>query len=107
VYHFLEDVAGVHWWNAYEETVPRQPSLRVESLDRKGKPAFRCRDIYMLYANDGGRFAARNRLNRDGDARISSEYGGEMATGRRITCTRFTRTSRRSHISRRIPNGSR
>jgi hypothetical protein len=81
VYRFLEDVAGVHWWNAYEESVPRQPALRIESLDRKGRPAFRYRDIYMLYANDGGRFAARNRLNREGDGGISAEYGGEMGYG--------------------------
>ncbi|MCX5759303.1 MAG: DUF4838 domain-containing protein, partial [Candidatus Hydrogenedentes bacterium] len=81
VYRFLEDVIGVHWWNAYEEAVPRQPTLRIEPLDRKGRPTFRCRDIYMLYANDGGRFAARNRLNRDGDSRIAAEYGGEMGYG--------------------------
>ena len=81
VYRFLEDAIGVHWWNAYEEAVPRQSSLRVEPLDRKGRPTFRYRDIYMLYANDGGRFAARNRLNRDGDSRISADYGGEMGYG--------------------------
>ena len=41
----------------------------------------RYRDIYMLYGNDGGRFAARNRLNREGDAGIAAEYGGEMGYG--------------------------
>lgn len=81
VYRFLEDVIGVHWWNAYEESVPRQDTLRIEDLDRTGKPAFRYRDIYMLYANDGGRFAARNRLNRDGDTPILGEYGGTMDYG--------------------------
>lgn len=81
VYRFLEDVAGVHWWNPYEESVPRQSTLQIGALDRNGKPAFRCRDIYMLYGNDGGRFAARNRLNRDGDARIASTYGGAMDYG--------------------------
>jgi hypothetical protein len=30
----------------------------------------------MLYGRDGGRFAARNRLNRDGDAAITTAYGG-------------------------------
>lgn len=81
VYRFLEDVIGVHWWNAYEESVPKQPTLEVTGLDRRGKPVFRYRDIYMLYARDGGRFAARNRLNREGDARISKEYGGGMDYG--------------------------
>ncbi len=81
VYRFLEDVVGVHWWNAYEESVPGRPTLRVDALDRTGTPAFRCRDIYMLYGNDNGRFAARNRLNRDGDSPISGEYGGAMDYG--------------------------
>ncbi len=80
-YRFLEDVVGVHWWNAYEETVPQMATLRIDAIDRTGKPAFRCRDIYMLYGNDGGRFAARNRLNRDGDSRIAGEYGGAMDYG--------------------------
>jgi hypothetical protein len=80
-YRFLEDVVGVHWWNAYEESVPNQATLRVDALERSGHPTFRCRDIYMLYGNDSGRFAARNRLNRDGDSKISGEYGGAMDYG--------------------------
>jgi len=81
VYRFLEDVVGVHWWNPFEETVPRKPMFAVPALDRKGEPRFRYRDIYMLYGGDRGRFAARNRLNRDGDAGIAPEYGGEMGYG--------------------------
>lgn len=81
VYHFLEDVLGVHWWNPYCETVPSKRTLETGRLSRRGKPVFRYRDIYMLYANDGGRFAARNRLNRQGDEGISPEYGGEMGYG--------------------------
>ena len=81
VYHFLEDEVGVHWWNPYEESVPKTADLSVGELDRHGKPAFRYRDIYMLYGGDNGRFAARNRLNRDGDAGIGGEYGGEMGYG--------------------------
>ncbi len=81
VYHFLEDEAGVHWWNPYEESAPKTPDLSIGELDRHGTPAFRYRDIYMLYGGDHGRFAARNRLNRDGDAGIAAEYGGEMGYG--------------------------
>ena len=81
VYRFLEDLVGIHWWNPWEELVPSQPSLTVDPLDRRGQPAFRYRDIYMLYGEDGGRFAARNRLNRQGDAPIAKEYGGEMDYG--------------------------
>ncbi len=80
-YHFLEDVVGVHWWNPWEESVPSRGDLAMRELNLTGKPVFRYRDIYMLYGNDGGRFAARNRLNRDGDAKIAPEYGGCMDYG--------------------------
>jgi len=81
VYRFLEDVVGVHWWNPWEEHVPRARTLTVPLLARRGKPVLRYRDIYMLYGGDRGRCAARNRLNRDGDAGIAAEYGGEMDYG--------------------------
>jgi len=81
VYRFLEDVICVHWWNAYEETVPRQSTLRLDAIDRAGAPVIRYRDIYTLYSNDDGRFAARNRLNRDGDSGISGAYGGDLDYG--------------------------
>lgn len=80
-YHFLEDVLRVHWWNPWEESVPQSPSLAVGPLNLRGKPIFRYRDIYMLYGNDAGRFAAHNRLNREGDAVIDSLYGGSMSYG--------------------------
>jgi len=76
VYHLLEDVLGVHWWNPWEETVPQAKTLAPKITELRGKPVTPYRDIYMLYGNDGGRFAARNRLNRDGDARIQAEFGG-------------------------------
>ncbi len=75
-YHFLEDAVGVHWWNPWEETVPHKAGLDLTGLDLKGTPVLRYRDIYMTYGRDGGRFAARNRLNRNGDRRIVKEYGG-------------------------------
>ena len=80
-YHFLEDVVGVHWWNPFEETVPSKPTLTIGNLDRRGKPVLRYRDIYMLWGNDNGRFAARNRLNRQGDATLTGDYGGSMDYG--------------------------
>lgn len=76
VYHLLEDELGVRWWNPWEETVPQAKTVAVNVSELRGKPVTPYRDIYMLYGNDGGRFAARNRLNRDGDARIKAEYGG-------------------------------
>jgi len=75
-YHFLEDVLGVHWWNPFEESVPQRRTVRIGTLKLQGKPVIPYRDIYMLYGHDRGRFAARNRLNRDGDAPIGAQYGG-------------------------------
>lgn len=76
VYHYLEDVAGVHWWNPWEETVPSRSAPPLPQLNKRGRPAFRYRDIFCSYAYDNGRFAIRNRLNRDGDMPIGVEYGG-------------------------------
>ncbi|MCP4644315.1 MAG: DUF4838 domain-containing protein [bacterium] len=81
VYRFLEETVGVHWWNPLEESVPTRPTLTVGDLDLRGQPAIRYRDIYMLYGHDKGRFAARNRLDRDGDAGIAADYGGERGYG--------------------------
>ena len=80
-YRFLEEVAGVYWWNPWEETVPTPGALAVPQLDKQGQPAFAYRDIYMLYGNDNGRFAIRSRLNRDGDSRVGAEYGGSRNYG--------------------------
>lgn len=79
--HFLEDVIGVHWWSPWAETVPTLPTIEVTDLDLHGQPVIRYRDIYMLYGNDGGAFAARNRLNRQGDARIEGRWGGGLNYG--------------------------
>ena len=81
VYHFLEEILGVHWWNPFEESVPHRTNLRIDSLSMKGKPEFPYRDIYMLFGHDDGRFAARCRLNRDGDAAITERYGGSLNYG--------------------------
>ncbi len=79
--HFLEDVIGVHWWSPWAESVPERPTLEVADLDLQGEPVLQYRDIYMLYGNDRGAFAARNRLNRQGDAKIAGEWGGGMDYG--------------------------
>ena len=86
VYHFLEDVLQVHWWTQQEESIPNYPDgLPLPDLNWRGIPAFRQRDIYRSWNNmepDGGRFAARNRLNRDGDQVIRPEFGGSVTYGK-------------------------
>ena len=90
-YHFLEDVLAVHWWNPWEESVvPKRPELAVGPLNLRGAPVFRYRDIHMLYGNDAGRFAARNRLNRDGVTIIDPRYGGSMSYGPPFTQHTFS-----------------
>ncbi|MBI4471982.1 MAG: DUF4838 domain-containing protein, partial [Acidobacteria bacterium] len=88
VYRFLEDMVGVHWWNPWEETVPKLPALAVPRVNRRGKPTFLYRDVHGIGAfGDGGRFAARNRLNQQGadlaspSELISPEYGGDVPYG--------------------------
>lgn len=81
VYHFLEDVCGVHWWNPWEETVPTQKVLFINTLKKRDQPAFHYRDIYSFYGNDSGRFAARNRVDRQGYAPIDAAYGGSRTYG--------------------------
>jgi len=81
VYNFLEKQAGVRWWNPWEEFVSQNQEIDITALDLRGKPAFSYRDVYATYGEDGGRFAIRNRLNRDGDAPIDARYGGSNDYG--------------------------
>jgi hypothetical protein len=82
VYRFLEDVIGVRWWSPFEEYVPKRSNLEIAALDRRGKPRFNYRDICLLYANDDGRFAARNRINGWGTFRPSgTKYGSGIYYG--------------------------
>ncbi len=81
VSHFLEDVVGIHWWNPWEDFVPALPTINVADLALSGEPAIAYRDIYRTYGYDGGRFAARSRLNRMGDPPIAPEWGGGMNYG--------------------------
>ncbi|MCU0918671.1 MAG: DUF4838 domain-containing protein, partial [Planctomycetes bacterium] len=80
-YRFLEDQIGVRWWNVVEEHVPQRPTLEIPSLDRHGEPRFRYRDIHLLYSNDGGRFAARNRLNGQAFGPLDPALGGGVYYG--------------------------
>jgi hypothetical protein len=73
VYHFLEDDLGVRWWNAFEESVPQRPTLRIAELDRRGHPAFVQRDLSG--ADGGAEFLVRNRVN-GASNRISWSFGG-------------------------------
>lgn len=73
VYRFLEDDLGVRWWNAFEESVPRHPTLRIAEIERRGHPAFEQRDLSG--ADGTADFLVRNQVN-GASSRISWNYGG-------------------------------
>ena len=76
VYHYLEDVAGVHWLTPVSAHVPAHQELPRPAADLRGKPAMPYRDIYDVPGADGQRFLARNRMNVS-----STEYGGGKVFG--------------------------
>ena len=50
-------------------------------MDHRGEPRFRYRDIHLLYSNDGGLFAGRNRLNGHGFGSLDASLGGGVYYG--------------------------
>lgn len=78
VYRFLEGEVGVHWWNAFEEHVPKKRELSVDPQNLHGEPAFEYRDSHVI---DGERvFCARSRLNGRSTG-IPARFGGRIAVG--------------------------
>lgn len=82
-YNFLEKYIGVRWWNPFDEYVPAAKNINLSEVNDSGKPEIMIRDIYRnpKYPDDKGRWAARNRINIDGESRISQEYGGDFYYG--------------------------
>lgn len=74
VYHFLEDIVGVRWWNQWEEYVPSSSTIQISAvLDIRGKPAFSYRKIYEGIKGST-LFYVHNRLN--AAQSTASTYGG-------------------------------
>ena len=93
VSHFLEDFVGVRFWNDNETDVPESKPLALPELNATGRPAFRYRDIYRCGdpAKATPRLAVMRRLNRNGDAHIPQEWGGEFTYGPPYHCHTFDR----------------
>ena len=89
VSHFLEDECGVRWWKDDDEDVPAAKPLAFAALDRRGKPHTLCRDIYRGWG--GRRFAALARLNGNGEAKLTKEYGGGFTYGPPYHCHTWDR----------------
>jgi hypothetical protein len=63
VYHLLEDVLGVRWWNYWEESVPTGNAIVPADYYDSGVPAMEYRDVFLWPLQPKNRFAVRNRLN--------------------------------------------
>ena len=93
VSHFLEDFVGVRFWNDEETDVPEMKPLTLPALNMTGRPVFRYRDIYRCGdpVKATPRFAIMRRLNRNGDAHVPQEWGGEFTYGPPYHCHTFDR----------------
>ena len=81
VYHLLEDVLGVRWWNPWEEEVPTGDAIVPSDYADSGVPAMEYREVFIGMEMDAaGPFFARNRMNGT-LTRISDAYGGRESYG--------------------------
>lgn len=75
VYHFLEQYAGVHWYSAHFESVPRRRRLAIAPITgHTSVPRFRYREVFSRGA-DNAWFSARSALNGQFGHRIGRELG--------------------------------
>ncbi|MBR3848461.1 MAG: DUF4838 domain-containing protein [Oscillospiraceae bacterium] len=99
VYHFLEDIVGVRWWNPWEEDVPKLSELTFDDgFVHEGTPFFEFRKPYMNPQSGMENFKhlARMRVNvvsphddNIPDGRFDEEirkYGNVLQVGRPHQC---------------------
>lgn len=64
VYHFIEDVIGVRWWNRWNEYIPDISELYLDcDFYKEGTPAFSYRKILSHKNIDSFKYEAQNRQN--------------------------------------------
>jgi hypothetical protein len=76
VYRLLQDQLGVRWYAPWCTKVPKQATLTLPAINRRGKPAFESRDPFWFPAFDGD-WAARNGSN-SSSARLTEKHGGQI-----------------------------
>jgi len=80
VFHFLEDVLGVRWWNEWEEYVPSLEEFSVaEDLTLSGEPYFRLRQISTRHCKRDLRFLARTRQSGNPNKEIVTGWALDTA----------------------------
>ncbi len=91
VYHFLEDIVGVRWWNYWEEDVLSLSELSLDSdFCKEGTPAFYYRKPLHYRKFEDFYFDARTRTNVVGDDGLEGgvyhpsikKLGGALPMGR-------------------------
>jgi hypothetical protein len=75
VYAFLEDQLGCRWWSSTESTIPKKPTVVVETLDVRYVPPLEYRSPFWFDAFDGD-WAARNKANGQSH-RLEARHGGK------------------------------
>ncbi len=83
VYHLLEDVLGVRWWNLWEEYVPTGDAIVPAGYKNSGVPVMEYRDVYIggyLSVNDYS-FFVRNRVNGNLIISYPANFGGTEKYG--------------------------
>ncbi len=76
VSRFLQQSCGVRWWTPWASRVPAQPTLQVDSIDVRQKPAFEYRESFWYPAFDP-EWSWRNGLNGN-SSRLTPELGGRV-----------------------------
>ncbi len=86
VYHFLEDVIGIRWWNYHEEYIPYERDLQISAdFFAEGKPYFAIRQISDIYFKRDLRTLAR--LRQHGDCGKEQQF--ELMTEEVKKCGNF------------------
>ena len=80
VFHFLEDVLGVRWWNEWEEYIPSLEEFSVaDDLMLSGEPKFKLRQISTRHCKRDLRFLARTRQSGNPNKEIVTGWALETA----------------------------
>jgi hypothetical protein len=76
VSRFLQDQCGMRWWTPWAGKVPKQPTLRIDNLDLRAKPAFEYRESFWYPAFDAD-WSWRNGCNGH-SSRLTPDRGGRI-----------------------------
>ncbi len=75
VYTFLEDQLGCRWWSSTESTIPKRPTVAIDTLDVRYVPPLEYRSPFWFDAFDGD-WSARNKANGQSH-RLGARHGGK------------------------------